>query len=258
MVLLGVAASLLGLVLVRRSVEVRRLQPQHDVAGFIIAVVGVIYAVLLAFMVVVQWEQYSSASSTAATEAVTLGNLYRDAAAFGTQGRPLARAVVAYSKEVVQKEYPSVSSHQEEDPHIDHYLNAMWKGVRSLPASDPNEQAFVRQAVADVSGAAEARRTRIEDSSSLLPTPMWVVLLVGGALTVGFTYFFGLERFAIQAAMVSTLAVIISLSLFVILVLDLPFTGDIAVQPSALKAEINEFCSYNFVDPNLGSNCKGG
>jgi hypothetical protein len=56
--------------------------------------------------------------------------------------------------------------------------------------------------------------------------------------------------------MVSTLAVIISLSLFVILALDLPFTGDLAVQPTALRGEITEFCSYNFVAPGLVNNCK--
>jgi hypothetical protein len=253
----GVATSLLGLAFVRRSIEIRRLQPQHDVAGFIIAVVGVIYAVLLAFMVVVQWEAYASARSNAASEANAIGNLFRDADSFGTQGRPLADAVFAYSKQVVERDYPYVAKHQKEDANVDQYLNAMWRAVTSLPASTPTQQAFVRQAITDVSAATEDRRTRIEDSSSLLSKPLWVVLLVGGALTIAFTYFFGLESFGVQAMMVSTLSVIISLSLFVILALDLPFTGDLAVQPTAVRGEMTEFCNYNFVAPPLVSNCKG-
>ena len=254
-VAVAVATSLLGLALVRRSVEIRRLKPQHDVAGFIIAVVGVIYAVLLAFMVVVQWEAYASARSNAASEATALGNLYRDADAVGPRGRPLADAVFAYSTAIVEREYPYMSKHQEEDPTIDRYLNAMWRAVTRLPTSTPTQQAFVRQAITDVSAATEDRRTRIEDSSSLLSHPLWVVLLVGGALTVAFTYFFGLESFGVQAMMVSTLSVIISLSLFVILVLDLPFTGDLAVQPTALRGEVTHFCSYNFIAPPFLSNC---
>jgi hypothetical protein len=55
--------------------------------------------------------------------------------------------------------------------------------------------------------------------------------------------------------MVATIAVLIGLSLFVILALDLPFTGGVAIQPEALKSEINEFCSYNFVNPTEGRNC---
>ena len=99
------------------------------------------------------------------------------------------------------------------------------------------------------------RRTRIEDSSTELPLPLWVVLLIGAGLTIGFTYFFGLESFTAQAIMVSTLATIIALSLFVILTLDLPYSGDVAAKPGALEAEINEFCSYNFVVPAAGTNC---
>src|SRR5262249_19089020 len=151
----GVGTALVGLALVRRSIEVGRLRPQHDVAGFIIAVVGVIYAVLLAFMVVVQWEAYASARSNAASEATSLGNLYRDAASFGAPGRPLANAVFAYSSAVVEREYPYVAKHQAEDPTIDPYLNAMWRAVTKLPTATPTQQAFVQQAITDVSSATE-------------------------------------------------------------------------------------------------------
>ena len=257
-VVVALATSLGGLVIVRRSVEAKKLKPQHDVAGFIIAVVGVIYAVLLAFMVVVQWEKYSSASDNAAAEATSIGNLYRDADSLGTAGRPLADAVAAYSKEVVKREYPYMAEHQEEDPQINPYLNSMWKAVDHLPASTAIQRAFIGQAITDVSTATERRRTRVEDSSSVLPGALWIVLLVGGALTVAFTYFFGLESFAVQAMMVAALAVMISLSLFVILALDLPFTGDIAVKPTALRGEIAKFCSYDFVNVQLASNCEGG
>ena len=85
--------------------------------------------------------------------------------------------------------------------------------------------------------------------------PVWIVLIAGAALSIGFTYFFGLESFASQATMLSFLAILIALGLFVILTLDLPFTGDIAVKPSSLQAEIAEFCSYNFVNPKAGGNC---
>jgi hypothetical protein len=254
-VAVAVATSLGGLIIARRIAKAEKLKPQHDVAGFIIAVVGVIYAVLLAFMVILQWESYSSAGDTAAAEAVSLGNLYRDADSYGTAGRPLADAVAAYSNEVVDHEYPYMAAHQEEDPNIDPYLNAMWKAVDALPTSTPTEQAFIRQGITDVSSATEQRRNRIEDSSSLLPVALWVVLLVGGLLTVAFTYFFGLDSFAVQALMVSALAVMISLSLFVILALDLPFTGDIRVKPTALQGEISKFCSYNFVNVQVGESC---
>ena len=84
---------------------------------------------------------------------------------------------------------------------------------------------------------------------------IYAVLLAFAVIIQCFTYFFGLESFTAQAIMVSTLAAIIALSLFVILALDLPYTGDVAAKPDALEAEINEFCSYKFVVPAAGTNC---
>jgi hypothetical protein len=246
------------LLLVRRSVELSRLESQHDVAGFIIAVVGVIYAVALAFMVVIQWEQYSSAQSDATTEATAIGNLYRDAVALGPAGHNLASAVDRYAYNVAYREWPYVESDQAEDPATNDSLKTAWKAVTTLhPPAGGTTPEVVRQAVNDVSAATQARSKRIEDSGSELPASLWAVLLVGAVLTIGFTYFFGLKSFAAQAAMVGTLAAIIGLSLFVILSLDLPFTGDVAVQPTAMKSALTEFCSYNFVIPGAGAHCAG-
>ncbi len=256
-VVVAVAFSLAGLVLVRRSVDLEKSQSQHDVAGFLIAVVGVIYAVILAFVVVIQWEQFRSAEDDARAEANAVGNLYRDGAALGgPQGTALDRAVATYAEYVVNVEWPYMGIHEEEAPGGDQYRNTVWRAVIRLQTPTAVDADIAKQAVSDVAAVTAARRTRVEDSSTSLPTTLWVVLLLGGAITVGFTYFFGLKSFLAQAAMVATLAVIIALSLFVILSLDLPFTGDVAAQPTALREEMAEFCSYNFANPSQGHNCK--
>lgn len=257
MVVISVAIALLGLKLVRGSVELRKLKPQHDVAGFLIAVVGVIYAVLLAFLVVIQWEQFSAARDDATLEANAIGSLYRDAAALGTNGRELAGAVRSYASEIVFKEWPYMAARQEQDSNVDPYLNAMWRAVRTLRAPPGTGPDFVTKAVTDVGTASTERRKRLDEDSSQLASPLWVVLIVGGVLTIAFTYFFGLESFAAQATMISALTVIIALAVFVILTLDLPFTGDVAIGPTSMRDEITEFCSYNFVNPQLGRDCPG-
>jgi hypothetical protein len=131
----------------------------------------------------------------------------------------------------------------------------VWKAVTGLNATNATQTEFVRRAVDDISQANVSRRERVDQSGSVLPTPLWVVLLAGGALTIGFCYFFSLESFRSQAAMVSILATLIALSLFVILALDLPFSGDVAVGPGALEDEINAFCTYNFSSPRAPGKC---
>jgi hypothetical protein len=252
---IAVALSLLGLVLVRRSVELRQLRSLHDVAGFILAVVGVLYAVLLGFMVVVQWEQYSSAASDASHEAGAVLDLYSDAAALGPAGRPLATAVRNYTEQLINVDYPYVAEHLEGAPAVSRAVAAVLKPVIKLRKLAPRDSFFVDKAVEDSTAVSQTRRTRIEESSATLPGPLWLALLAGGALTIGFTFFFGLESFNAQAMMVSALAVIIGLCLFVILDFDLPFSGQTAIKPTSLTSDLDEFCVYDLANPQTGEHC---
>lgn len=67
---------------IRRRWPVLADGEHNDVAGFIIAVVGVIYAGLLAFVVIVSWENFSQAESTVGQEASALRSIYRESQAF--------------------------------------------------------------------------------------------------------------------------------------------------------------------------------
>src|SRR5919204_6596260 len=53
--------AMAGPVIVRRYVKVDQLRTNNEVAGFKFATVGVLYAVLLAFAVVVVWEKFNQA-----------------------------------------------------------------------------------------------------------------------------------------------------------------------------------------------------
>jgi hypothetical protein len=61
--------ALAGLELVQRLVPASSRQPHNDVGGFIYAALGVIYAVLLALVVISVWEEYQAASETVEQEA---------------------------------------------------------------------------------------------------------------------------------------------------------------------------------------------
>ena len=63
------AAAVAGLALVQRLVSLELRQQHNDVAGFVYAVLGVVYAVLLALVVIAVWEQYQRARETVGNEA---------------------------------------------------------------------------------------------------------------------------------------------------------------------------------------------
>ena len=68
--------AVVGLGAVQRAVPASRRREHNDVAGFIYAVVGVVYAVLLALMVIAVWEEHEAAKATVGSEANELAEVF--------------------------------------------------------------------------------------------------------------------------------------------------------------------------------------
>jgi hypothetical protein len=62
--------------------------------------------------------------------------------------------------------------------------------------------------------------------------------------------FFPVKAVRVQAVMVGALAAMTALMLFLVLSLDLPFTGDLAVKPTAMNEAIAEFGDLDRLDPS--------
>jgi hypothetical protein len=233
--------SLAGLVVVRGNVELRQLEAHQDVAGFILAVVGVVYAVLLAFVVVIVWQQFDAARAEVDREATIVLALYQDAAALDGLGPDARPQIRRYAELVVEDEWPQMAKNQRESRRTEDGLNEIWTAFRAMEPRTDNEVAFYDAAVRSLHELSEVRRARIANSSSELLTALWAVLIAGGIISVAFTYFFGVRNLAAQALMVSALAALIGLVLALILSLDLPFTGGASVSPDRMRDAIEEF-----------------
>jgi hypothetical protein len=94
------------------------------------------------------------------------------------------------------------------------------------------------QAVHDLG---DARRERLLKADAGLPAILWVVLLLGGVIVVGFTYLFGLRSTRVHILMVASLSLTIALVLFTIGALDYPFRGDVRVGPDAFQSVLERF-----------------
>ena len=72
----GTVLSMLGPVLVRRYADLNRLTANNEIAGFKFATIGVLYAVLLAFSVIVVWGKYSETEANVVQEAGAAEDIY--------------------------------------------------------------------------------------------------------------------------------------------------------------------------------------
>src|SRR5437867_9771379 len=101
--------ALVGLHLVRLKFPHPIRQANNEVAGFFIAVLGVIYAVLLAFVVVTVWEQFDVATQAVEVEANELAVVYRLALALPDPvGSRLRETSREYARGVIDDDWPAM------------------------------------------------------------------------------------------------------------------------------------------------------
>ena len=237
--LLVVAVSVLiavtGLTLVQRLVPLRLRKEHNDVAGFIYAVLGVIYAVLIALVVIAVWEDFAAARDTVEREASELDDVFGLAHSLPEpEGRQLQELARSYARVVVDEEW-ALMAQGRTSPRAWELLDEMTLNFENVEVRTKAEQVRYAEALARMDELADARNARLVEAGEGIPTVVWGVLAVGGILVVGFAYLFGLENTLVHNLMVGALALLISSVLFTIGVLEYPFSGDVRVSPEAFE-----------------------
>jgi protein-S-isoprenylcysteine O-methyltransferase Ste14 len=236
-----VLVAVVGLLLVQRLVPPERREVHNDVAGFIYAVLGVAYAVLLAFVVIAVWQDYKTAQTTAESEANELAGVYFLASQLPepqrTRLQDLARR---YARVVVEEEWPMMEQGQT-SPRADSLLRQLRLELLQFDPRTRGEQVLYERGLTNLHDAIDARRSRLLEVREGIPNLLWVVLVLGGVITVSFTYLFGLKSNLAHALMVAALTLVICAILFTIGEFNNPFSGVVEIRPDAFKEMLGSF-----------------
>ena len=92
-----------------------------------------------------------------------------------------------------------------------------------------------------MSARALADRVRGARASGTVPGIIWFVLFVGAVLTICFTFFFGTRNIRAQSMMTGALRVLILFALLIVITVDRPFWGSVAVTPEPLEEVLADF-----------------
>lgn len=226
---------------------VRRFAPtivegeHNDVAGFLIAVVGVVYAVTLAFIVVVTWEEFRDARATVNREAGALRGLYHNSLTLPEPvGTTMADLAVRYAEEVSTGEWDAMGEGESSRTVLD-LVGEMFATLASVTAATPTQETFLSDALERLNDVTEARSERITVAEEGTVSVLWAAIVIGGVLTVGFALLFGVSNERLHYLMVGVFAAVLALQIFVILVLNHPFSGDVSVDPQPFEDFVRDF-----------------
>ena len=241
--------ALAGLEVVQRLVPATSRQRHNDVAGFIYAALGVIYAVLIALVVIAVWEEYDAASVTVEQEANALAEIawlaHRLPEPEGAHIQELARS---YAHEVVDNEWPLMEQGRkplmtqvEQTPTGWTLIDDIRASLQEIEPRTPADEQLYAEGLDQVQRLADARRMRLVAAEEGIPAVLWAVLIFGGVAAIGFTYLFGLENTWAHRVMVVTLAAVIGLVLFTIGAMEHPFSGGARIGTEAFDLILERF-----------------
>src|SRR6516225_5599852 len=240
---LGTLLSVLGTVLVRRYADVNRLTPDKEIAGFKFGTIGALYAVLLAFAIIVVWEKYSDTELRVVQEAGAAENIYRLSEGLSDNARvAVLRSLANYLKTAINVDWPTMdqgtTGTRGTRGATRQSLDAVYAALVS--SSGQGNSSVVSEMFRQVDLITQSRRARLVLSEGAVPKVLWPILLGGAAITIGFTFFFVTRMLLTQVLMTALLAILILSELLIIVSIDRPFSGAVKIGPNALAAVLTD------------------
>jgi Na+/proline symporter len=238
------ALGMTGPVLVRRRIALEKLRTNNEVAGFKFATIGVLYAVTLAFVVIITWERFHDAERALAAEAGAAATIYRLSTGLDEPaGAALRRQITAYLQSVVDDEWPAMAA-----GHWSHLttgtLNSVYGTLVRYRPADLHDADVQEDLLREIDKLTEARRERLMMAQGTVPNAIWLVVLLGAGLTIAFTFFFGTQNVLAQSLMTGVLAALIFSAILVVIAIDRPFTGAVVVPQESIRTVLQEFQAH--------------
>ena len=229
--------SLLGLFIFHRFVDVHIRHKDTETVGLTYAIVAVVYAVLIAFIVVDVFETFSKGDEIATAESNKLSNLLLDSAGLPAQMAASVRSDLnQYIDIVVKKEWPSQQAGKLDDKVFEPGWAVLAHLSKQLAAFEPTtmgQNVNKGEMLHAVNDLIRARRSRIIAAGEHLADVVWQILLLAGAVCVVYTYLFGAHSFRIHLAITGLISATIALVFVLIIALDYPFRGEVSVSDDA-------------------------
>ena len=222
--------------ILRKIFSVEELEKFKDVTGIYVSMIGVLYGVFLAFIVIAIWENYDHVKSNIDNEADALSNIYRDA-----KGLPPATkfsidsCVKKYVTFVVENEWAEMANNKESKSAMDARTKLQNLVIKIKP-QDLGEQVIYTEMITNLNALTVARRSRVNTANAELPGILWVILIGGGILLMFYIACFYVENQVFHLWLAFGVSGLIAILLFVALELNYPFVGSNGLSPEAFQS----------------------
>lgn len=213
---------------------------QHnEVGGFIIAVAGTLYAVLLGFLTAVAWQNFAEARQLVTLEAAAATDVWHTAVGMPQSERSRVRHdALEYSLSMLETEWPQMRSGRR-DAQADYILMDAMTASGAFRPADLMQSNAQSQTIAQLTVVHDVRQRRLTENTSSISPFEWLVLVLGAACIVAFCWLFGLANGRIHLLMTATVAILTASVLVLLFELQFPFRSDLRIMPDSWEASVS-------------------
>jgi hypothetical protein len=206
-------------------------------------VMGGVFAILVAFVMFLAFQNFVSAKRNADIEAVAIERQFHAARGFNPALRgELQGDLVCYARAVIDDEWPKLAE-GEHSELVDDWGIENQAAVQQADFADPAEAESAQLVDQIEQDREQARRDRIAAAEGFVPALLWVALITGGTLLVLYILTFvnpGVRR-RLQMLQLAGVTTVAALNLCVVAYLDTPFSGSSgSIGPSAMEHALSE------------------
>jgi hypothetical protein len=195
----------------------------------------VLYGLVTALTAVTVWQNHAAVSGVASREATALAGLWRDVGGYPQRERDELRDTLrGYTYQIIHEAWPAQNRGEVPTAGVT-WMNRFQQQLFGFEPATEAHRALHRETLAAYNRMIEYRNQRLTAVNSGLPGVMWFVLLPGAMGCLLLALFVHVEDARVHAILMLALAGFVAMVLFVIISLDRPFVGPMAVTPEAYQ-----------------------
>lgn len=238
-VLIVASGALFGILLTyffQRFVKMKILHSHNEVTRPLFLAIASFYALLLSFIMLVVWERSNETHSSVSKEGSSAMGLYRDIKFYPDTlvAKDLMKVYLNFVYNVVDDEFPAMEEMKLSEKTSD-ALNRVFYKIEHMEPSTPFQIQLVAEMFKNLNELATYRGLRITAMESEIAPALWLPMILGAIITMISSIVLDIGHKKMHLLLNALLGGIIGAFLFIIILMDHPFTGSLGIEPKTYR-----------------------
>ncbi|HEY5590479.1 MAG TPA: hypothetical protein VIK55_05625 [Paludibacter sp.] len=224
----------LGTFLFRKYINVRILRSHNEVTGFLFLAIASFYSMFLSFVVFMVWGQMNETRGNVSKEGSSAMGLYRDIKYYPdtVESKQLMIVYLDFVFNVIDEEFPNME-HMKGSRKATESFNRVFSKMENLNPKNPFQIQLVSEMFNHLNQLATFRGLRATSMETEIPPPMWLPMILGALITLICAMLMDIEHTLMHVMLNSLLGVFVGMILFIIILLDHPYSGSMRIEPKS-------------------------